>query len=112
MGQNSSCDSLRSGSGKVPRKATELKRCMVTERRRSKKQVSRLSPVDVVSFNYYYYYDAAVYQLFVSIASNPHHVLKRLYHERKVSGDNLRTGLHNFALPAKDDYLPAIVRIT
>src|SRR6218665_2435582 len=41
---------LRSGSGKVPRKATELKRCIVTERHCSKKQVSRLYPVDVVSF--------------------------------------------------------------
>src|SRR6218665_1699035 len=44
-------DSLRSGSGKVPRKSTELKRCMVIERRCSKKQVCRLSPgpVNVVS---------------------------------------------------------------
>src|SRR6218665_535177 len=34
---------------KVPRNATELKRCMVIERRCSKKGVSLLSPVDVVS---------------------------------------------------------------
>src|SRR6218665_1860609 len=39
----------------------------------------------------------------VSIASNPYHVLRRLYHEKEACGYNLRTRPHNFALPVKDD---------
>src|SRR6218665_1533741 len=42
-------------------------------------------------------------KLFVSIAGNPHHVLRRYYHEKKSSGHNLRTRTHNFLLPEKDD---------
>src|SRR6218665_2832768 len=34
---------------------------------------------------------AADHQLFVSIASNPYHVLRRLYHEKEACGYNLRT---------------------
>jgi len=41
---------------------------------------------------------AAEHQLFVSIASNPYLVLRRLYHEKEACGYNLRTGPHNFAL--------------
>src|SRR6218665_1598348 len=33
---------------------------------------------------------AADHQLFVSIASNPYHVLRRLYHEKEACGYNLR----------------------
>ena len=46
---------------------------------------------------------AADHQLFVSIASNPYNVLRRLYHEKEACGYNLRTRPHNFALPVKDD---------
>src|SRR6218665_3501969 len=46
---------------------------------------------------------AADHQLFVSIASNPYHVLRRLYQEKEACGYNLRTRPHNFALPVKDD---------
>ena len=46
---------------------------------------------------------AADHQLFVSIASNPYHVLRHLYHEKEACGYNLRARPHNFALPAKDD---------
>jgi len=46
---------------------------------------------------------AADHQLFVSIASNPYHVLRRLYLEKEACGYNLRTRPHNFALPVKDD---------
>src|SRR6218665_4101377 len=46
---------------------------------------------------------AADHQLFVSIASNLYHVLRRLYHEKEACGYNLRTRPHNFALPVKDD---------
>src|SRR6218665_3555333 len=46
---------------------------------------------------------AADHQLFVSIASNPYHVLRCLYHEKEACGYNLRTRPHNFALPVKDD---------
>src|SRR6218665_660662 len=46
---------------------------------------------------------AADRQLFVSIAGNPYHVLRRLYHEKEACGYNLRTRPHNFALPVKDD---------
>src|SRR6218665_2826952 len=45
----------------------------------------------------------ADHKLFVSIAGNPHHVLRRYYHEKKSSGHNLRTRAHNFLLPEKDD---------
>src|SRR6218665_3648886 len=39
-----------------------------------------------------------------SIASNPYHVLRRLYNEKEACGYNLRTRPHyNFALPVKDD---------
>ena len=47
---------------------------------------------------------AANHQLFVSIASNPHHVLRRFYHGKETSGYNIRTRPHNFALPVKDDH--------
>src|SRR6218665_3447038 len=46
---------------------------------------------------------AADHQLFVSIASNPYHVLRHPYHEKEACGYNLRARPHNFALPAKDD---------
>ena len=46
---------------------------------------------------------AADHKLFISIAGNPHHVLRRHYHEKKSSGHNLRTRAHNFLLPEKDD---------
>src|SRR6218665_1616515 len=39
----------------------------------------------------------------LSIASNPFHVLRRLYNEKEACGYNLRTRPHNFALPVKDD---------
>src|SRR6218665_3681217 len=45
----------------------------------------------------------ADHQLFVSIASNPYHILRRLYHEKEACGYNLRTRPHNFALSVKDD---------
>src|SRR6218665_1675097 len=46
---------------------------------------------------------AADHKLFVSIAGNPHHVLRRYHHEKKSSGHNLRTRAHNFLFPEKDD---------
>src|SRR6218665_690774 len=45
----------------------------------------------------------ADHKLFVSIAGNLHHVLRRHYHEKKSSGHNLRTQAHNYLLPEKDD---------
>src|SRR6218665_4125420 len=49
---------------------------------------------------------AANHILFVSIASNPYHVLKRLCHEKEACGYNLRARPHNFAPPVKhDNYL-------
>src|SRR6218665_16661 len=46
---------------------------------------------------------AADHKLFVSIAGNPHHVLRRYYHEKKSSGHSLRTRAHNFLLPERND---------
>ena len=46
---------------------------------------------------------ATNHKLFVSIVCNPHHVLRRYYHEKESSAYNLCTRAHNFPLPEKDD---------
>jgi len=40
----------------------------------------------------------------VHLNCNPHHVLRRLYHEKEACGNNLRTRPHDFALPVKGDH--------
>ena len=47
--------------------------------------------------------EAADLKLFVSIAGNPHYVLRRSYHEKESSGHHLRIQVHNFLLPDKDE---------
>src|SRR6218665_2381894 len=44
----------------------------------------------------------ADHQLFKSIITNPHHVLRRYFPEKKPSGYNLRPRVHNCELPVKD----------
>src|SRR6218665_3495435 len=44
----------------------------------------------------------ADHQLFKSIITNLHHVLRRYFPEKKPSGYNLRPRVHNCELPVKD----------
>src|SRR6218665_449202 len=46
---------------------------------------------------------AADHKSFVSIAGNPHHVLRHYFHEKESSGYNLCAWARNFLPPAEDD---------
>src|SRR6218665_2427489 len=75
------------------------------ERPRLERLIARLRrggylPQDVPTFEELA--GTADHQLFKSIITNPHHVLRRYFPEKKPSGYNLRPRVHNCELPVKD----------